>query len=376
MKVHRSNKYFVILCMINGVALFQMVFIYCRFLQSPVAVQPSSNTLYLGVQKSTTYLGVQTNTTSKAPSCKCVDCREDEICGGLWKGKRYPFDHTRILNATVNEYVRKKKIHVVISHCVHDLKWVRDFIKGFRLESIHVVSKCGKPVQGALFPAQATIEHRPNVGRCDHTYAHYITTVMSRKIKKGEEKDSIVAFLKDDISEENRHNGGNWVKFGDLLRAASSENGFGCGCLPRRKVSTYADKHRLFRFKMDNYVQDMHVSKGYNTSNFEFKGKFVDVGDFYSALPGLETPPDIVQVCYGGIFAASVSNIKKRDKAVWKKLRSLLSRGDNIQEGHYAERSWAILLSKPLQPFQVEALQNYKTRYMPRAFGGSLAHQH
>ena len=42
--------------------------------------------------------------------------------------------------------------------------------------------------------------------------------------------------------------------------------------------------------------------------------------------------------------------------SVWKGVEKSLSRGNNIQEGHYAERSWASLLATPLQPFQVEAL--------------------
>ena len=36
-------------------------------------------------------------------------------------------------------------------------------------------------------------------------------------------------------------------------------------------------------------------------------------------------------------------------------------RGDNIQEGHYTERSWGPLLATPLKPFQIEALKNHAT---------------
>ena len=35
-------------------------------------------------------------------------------------------------------------------------------------------------------------------------------------------------------------------------------------------------------------------------------------------------------------------------KEFWSKIEALLSRGDNIQEGHYMERSWAMLLSPKL----------------------------
>jgi hypothetical protein len=51
-----------------------------------------------------------------------------------------------------------------------------------------------------------------------------------------------------------------------------------------------------------------------------------------------------------------------------------LTRGNNIQEGHYAERSWAHLLSSPLEPFQLKALiDNSHGVYLePRGEQGSL----
>ena len=66
-------------------------------------------------------------------------------------------------------------------------------------------------------------------------------------------------------------------------------------------------------------------------------------------------------MCYGGIFAASVENIYKQDMKMWMKLEISLARGDNIEEGHFVERSWAALLSTPLELLQIEALQNYST---------------
>ena len=66
-------------------------------------------------------------------------------------------------------------------------------------------------------------------------------------------------------------------------------------------------------------------------------------------------------MCYGGIFATSVENIYKQDMTMWMKLEMSLARGDNIEEGHFVERSWAALLSNPLELLQIEALQNYST---------------
>ena len=304
-------------------------------------------------------LAIDTETKTKTktpPKCKCVDCEEDEICGGLWKANKYPG----------NDDPRTKKIHIVVSHCLTDLDWISDFTKGHNVASIHVITKCGAPVNGA--PDIATIQVLPNVGRCDHTYAYYMSTVLDQKVEKGDEKDSIIVFLKDDMSAANLHQPGKWNDFGSMVRLASTTNGFACGIdnagltrlwvrgrMKHFFISAYHEVKTLFKFNIDKYERN---AKGYASDGVEFKSVYANVGSFYDSL-GAGPLPEIVQVCYGGAFAASVSNIKKRDMPIWKALEKTLSRGNNIAEGHYAERSWAYLLSTPLQPFQVEALRNH-----------------
>lgn len=289
-----------------------------------------------------------THDKNSTEQCKCVDCERDEQCGGLWKGSRYPgYDD-----------IYSKKIHIVVSHCKSDLDWIPDFTKGFNLASIHVITKCGSPVRGA--PKMATVQVYPNVGRCDHTYAYYITTILPQKMKEGEEDDSVVIFLKDDISAKNLHQSGDWNDFETMVRLASSENGFACGIIPdytdfgqnRFFLSTYHEVKTLFEFSMSDYGRNI---KGYETDGVEFKSEHENLGSWYESL-GAGPLPEIVQVCYGGVFAASVSNVRKRNDAVWEEVERSLSRGNNIQEGHYAERSWANLLSTPLTSEQSEAL--------------------
>ena len=281
--------------------------------------------------------------------CKCMNCEEDKTCGGLWKANRYDG----------SDDLATKKIHIVVSHCKSGLDWIPQYVKGYNVESIHVISKCGKTVNGA--PEMATIEVLPNVGRCDHTYAYYINKVLDKKVKKNEEKDSIVVFLKDDVSRKNMHQGGVWNNFGSLLKLASSDNGFGCGVIPGYRwfegkllfLSAYHEVKTLFTFSMAEYERNI---KGYASDKTDFKSSdFKSLGSWYTSLKAGSSPP-VVQVCYGGVFSASVANIMKRDKAVWSAVEKSLSRGNNIQEGHYAERSWAHLLSTPLQPFQVRSL--------------------
>jgi hypothetical protein len=89
--------------------------------------------------------------------CKCLDCKEDEVCGGLWKGVGYPIQRSDSLHET--------KVHIVVSHCKESLEWMTEYTKDFidSIVSIHIISKCGEPVEGA--PDAATVEFLPNVGR-------------------------------------------------------------------------------------------------------------------------------------------------------------------------------------------------------------------
>jgi hypothetical protein len=55
---------------------------------------------------------------------------------------------------------------------------------------------------------------------------------------------------------------------------------------------------------------------------------------------------------------------------VWRAAERSLSRGDNIQEGHYMERTWAMLLASPLEEYQVKAIKSYSSRVFKRGYEG------
>ena len=88
----------------------------------------------------------------------------------------------------------------------------------------------------------------------------------------------------------------------------------------------------------------------------------------------------IVPVCYGGIFSTSVGQIKKQNvkvdniNNVWNKAENLLSRGNNIVEGHFMERTWSILLSNPLPKYQLHALREYSNNFQT-IWHGKLYHK-
>jgi hypothetical protein len=51
-------------------------------------------------------------------------------------------------------------------------------------------------------------------------------------------------------------------------------------------------------------------------------------------------PRPLTSVCYGGVFAVSVKRLLEIEQPIWQNLRTSLSRGNNIQEGHFMERTW------------------------------------
>ena len=73
------------------------------------------------------------------------------------------------------------KLSIVISHCNSPVGWIARYMENvkFEIADITIVSKCGEQVVGVdlleqSFGTNIIIQHLPNVGRCDHTYAHWI----------------------------------------------------------------------------------------------------------------------------------------------------------------------------------------------------------
>jgi len=102
---------------------------------------------------------------------------------------------------------------------------------------MHIVGKCGEPILNA--PAGSSKEILSNVGRNDHSYLYYISTILDSKISESEskEEDSIVFFLKDsyaihyDLLYRNSYD--------EMIAMAASDGGFGCGTLVDRRDAVF-----------------------------------------------------------------------------------------------------------------------------------------
>ena len=234
------------------------------------------------------------------------------------------------------------------------------------MSSLHIITKCGKTVTGA--PVYARIESLLNVGRCDGSYVRYIISILNDNLV---DDDSVIMFLKDDMSQKNIHQHGRWSDFETMLRISSSKNGFGCGVVPGEihrglSSSAYHLRDELFKFSIASYGRKKYTE---HHDGVPFQSSF---GTFVlDILHDVTKPSYIVPVCYGGKFASTVENIKKVNRSVWDAADKALTRGDNIAEGHYMERSWALLLSTPLELYQTEGIishANDEDQHLPWYF--------
>jgi hypothetical protein len=248
------------------------------------------------------------------------------------------------------------KIHdvsLVISHCDHPLSWVRNITKGYEnlISKVWVFTKCGKEVIDA--PLNAEIIVLPNVGRCDHTYAHWLSGsyLLNHEMNPIGSPYAIIVFMKDTDYMFNTQND-DGQEFGDLISLAVA-NGLGC---KRVDINLhYYETLRLLEY-YGGYTRKGGGNFGeevpFHNDTFPNLGKWAD----YIQIHPTAITQNIVPVCCGGVWAVTSRQIAKHPKELWRAIAESLSRGDNIVEGHYAERLWAPLLSKPLSEESANAV--------------------
>ena len=286
---------------------------------------------------------------------------------------------------------QKTKISIVISHCDSPVDWISSFMGegNFQVSEITVISKCGKEVDGVniletAFGVSAVIERLPNVGRCDHSYAHWVrdhfdqTQEDIRKSAEDDAPEDLVLFIKD-----NNYHVDTYIPFSEVLTTAS-DAGFGCvqkigidlfldcqsesGCESRpgdgadgisRQEGSYNISHVPLELHYKPYLEQFSIP-GYarleRDEDFVFKSPYVTLGGWREALGLVFPDSDYINVCYGGNFLYQKRGILSQSVDAWANMEISLARGDNIQEGHYAERSWASLVGASPRDMAVDEL--------------------
>ena len=290
---------------------------------------------------------------------KCAEFKETAECTdnfqqpsgensakAFWEGDISSQEKKRML-----EYRESAKIkyELVVSHCDTSLDWLWDSPLD-HVSKITIYTKCKKPVSDRPVPSIATVVKLRNVGRCDHTFAYHMARLGE------EEPNNIIIFMKDST-----YRGAykteylNAIRTLDDMGMIAMRNGFGCGEKPATQhvddvpvgnaLSFYHQFQMWKRFQMLLYNRDP-----VRDQLDSFISPYCSLGEFYDALPlpPRWVPPAYVPVCYGGVFAVQKERIHQYSKQFWASIELILSRGDNIQEGHYMERSWALILSKQL----------------------------
>eukprot|EP00560_Eucampia_antarctica_P005537 CAMPEP_0197841166 /NCGR_PEP_ID=MMETSP1437-20131217/46020_1 /TAXON_ID=49252 ORGANISM="Eucampia antarctica, Strain CCMP1452" /NCGR_SAMPLE_ID=MMETSP1437 /ASSEMBLY_ACC=CAM_ASM_001096 /LENGTH=375 /DNA_ID=CAMNT_0043450877 /DNA_START=189 /DNA_END=1313 /DNA_ORIENTATION=- len=274
---------------------------------------------------------------------------EELDIASLWRGQISDV----AIESQMKQWGTNYNVTVVISHCDKPIGWIwEDFIpKDFEVDSTYVYTKCGNDVEGA--PQDAQIIVLPNVGRCDHTYAYH----MARLDSDHAANNNVVLFLKD-----NDYRNDDGREFFELMQITSL-NGFACN---ERSASYYQDKSSAYHnydylatFKIGHYLRESRDEDSEET----FISEYQNLGAWHEDL-NLNLPKPLVQVCYGGIFAALKSQIRER-RETWPVMEKSLTRGNNIEEGHFSERSWGALLAKPLSPQATDWLLSLKPEVHP-----------
>ena len=267
-----------------------------------------------------------------------------------------------------DDYEKGPPVAIALSYCEASLDWVEDAVRDLDVRRITVYSKCGQlPVKG--LPRGAKVVELPNVGRVDHSYAYHLA-----HLPDDTDPNEIQLFMKDTHTKFHQHEL-RQRSLRDVVREAAGFTGYSCGRIPDWRLTfnrtsflsrtwfhTLANYDADWSFwhltrEMDKFGLDEYRSNG----NYEARDdksfnnvNIASLSEWWDAL-GVRVRGPITPVCYAGVFAAKPENIIA-SRGAWRKMLTLLERGDNIVEGHYSERTYGAMLLPSLPPKIVRRL--------------------
>jgi hypothetical protein len=310
------------------------------------------------------------------------------------------FDHSLVLARALGETTqesaasilskeKKTKISIVVSHCESPVNWIPSFMADVNVQvsDITIVSKCGKEVEGInslemTFGVSAKVKRLPNVGRCDHSYANWVRDNYSRieeEFKTLSEEDvneDLVLFIKD-----NNYHVDSYVPFPEVFTAAV-DSGFGCvmkigyelfldcqgeNCRARETDTMgislpgdpYTESHLPLELHYKGYIDAFNIPKYTRIErdeNLLFKSQYDTLKEWRDDMGLVFPDSEYINVCYGGAFLFQKRGVLLQSESAWANLEIGLSRGDNIQEGHFAERSWASIIGPEPRDLPLDTL--------------------
>jgi hypothetical protein len=213
-------------------------------------------------------------------------------------------------------------ILLVISRYNEDLKWLND--EPFNKYKNIIYNK-GPNNNFIINENTKEIKKLPNIGRCDHTYLHYV-------IENYNNLPNIVVFLPGSVNMDFKYD-----KASRLLEELDKSN----------KNIFIGYKHNdvkkeLYDFELDKWEASDNANKAINNENKLELSSIRPFGKWFEHHFGDTV---IKYVTYSGILSVDKKTILRRPITFYQNLIKDVSNSSNPEAGHYIERSWLAIFN-------------------------------
>ena len=222
---------------------------------------------------------------------------------------------------------KDKRMQLVIARYAEDLLYlIEDDIFAPHLSNTIIYNKGEADINEKIIASVKSVRVLPNVGRCDGTYLHHIVEGL-----KSNTLAHRTLFLPGSCMSEPR-------KIHALTEALA-------GRLESGKVML----HEYFnKFEIAEWRASTPENALRNPESSLHRSSVRPFGKWLESVFGAEAARAIYAPIYlGGIFVANSSVLKNRPLAVYENLLAQVSEHSNPEVGHYIERIWGFLLTKP-----------------------------
>lgn len=252
------------------------------------------------------------------------------------------------------EYFTSKshcKVTFIISRYEESLSWIKNLplppISTGHDINIVIYNKGSTDIDANIasflpsYVNNLTIKKIDNIGRCDHSYIHYIH-------ENYDDLHGCYIFISGscyDIPYK-------WYKTTKTV-ACVFETCDTC---------IYADyvggdiSQVMANFKLENWTASHPTNMQRNNVSKLIQADIRPYGKWYENQ--FDDIGKIEYVCYGGILSAHSKHIKHRPRSFYRNLLTQLSKGDNVEVGHYVERSW-LAIFHPVPAKCIKSIESY-----------------
>ena len=217
-----------------------------------------------------------------------------------------------------------KNVELVVSFCTYEPTWIAEAKEWLpRSTKVTVYSKCA-----ATYPNSTRID---NVGREAHTFLHHI-------VSRYHSLADVTVFIMDSADSQKFKQ----MTLKDLLANWCSKTGFYCAKIPLA-VHYYLHQEQLATFTMKTYKGSTFQEGQYMAETVPARVR--PFGAWFAKYIGGPFPK---RYCGSAMMAVSKEVIRRRPIEFYEELLAQTMEGNNIEVGHYLERSWGAIFTNPV----------------------------